>query len=121
MDKKPTNPLAVFLIGSVFVAGLLAGLGLYIYRKSGAYAVDLSRPDYQSSRKEIHHTSDNERLKVTKDGKVDQQLADEVNNSFQFYLKEISEDAFAERAMSDGALGLPSMELTTSSPELTEQ
>lgn len=120
LDKKPINPLAVFLIGSVVVAGLLAGLGLYIYRKSGAYAVDLSRPDYKSSRKEIHHTSDNERLKVTKDGKVDQQLADEVNKSFEFYLKEISEDAFAERAMSDGALGLPSMEATAPNAALIE-
>lgn len=111
MDKRPINPLAVFLIGSVVVASLLAGLGLYIYRKSGAYAVDLSRPDYKSSRKEIHHTSDNERLKVSKDGKINQQLVDEVNKSFVFYLKEISEEAFTERAISDGALGLPTMDL----------
>jgi hypothetical protein len=109
-DKKPSNPLAIFLIGAVVIATVLAGLGLYIYRVSGAYAVDLSRPDYKTSRQEIHHTSENERLKVSKDGKVNQQLVDEINESFKFYLKEISEEAFSERAMSDGAFGLPSME-----------
>lgn len=111
-DKKSNNPLAVFLIGSVVVAMLLSGLGLYLYRRSGAYAVDLSRPDYKTSRQEIHHTSENERLKVSKDGKVNQQLVDEINESFKFYLKEISEEAFSERAVSDGAFGLPSMEPT---------
>ena len=109
-NKRSINPLAVFLVGAVIVASLLAGLGLYIYRKSGAYAVDLSPADYQTNRTAIHHTSENESPKVTTDGAVNRQLVNEVDASFKFYLQEISEEAFSERAGRDAALGLPSME-----------
>lgn len=109
MTNKTVNPLAIFLVGAVIIASLLAGLGLYIYRANGSYALDLSRPDYNGKRQEIKHTSDNERPKVTKDGAVNADLVKELNASFEFYLKQIGDDAFSERALSDEALGLPSL------------
>lgn len=105
-SKRPFNKFILFLFGAMIVASCLAGLGLYIYRINGSYALDLSRPDYNDQRQEIRHTPDNDRLKVSKDGKVDHGLVEELNKSFEFYLKELNSEPFTERAISDEALGL---------------
>lgn len=115
--SQQINKFAIFLGLAVLTAMLLGGLGLYIYRKSGAYALDLSRPDYQKNRKDVKQMSEFDRLRVEKDGKVDQALVEQVDKSIEFYLNEVGSGAFTERAISDEALGLPTIE----SPEPPSQ
>lgn len=105
-SKTSINPFALFLLGAVLIAGLLGALGLYIYRKNGSYALDLSRPDYKPARQDIRYTAENDRIRVNREGKVDKKFAEEVNESLQKYLEQISQEAFAERAISDEALGI---------------
>lgn len=103
---KPHNPLKIFLSGVVVLAILLGWLGLYIYRISGSYALDLSRPGYDSAQPDINYTSENDRLRVKIDGVIDQNFVKEVDQAFDYYLRQTVEEPFAERAISDETLGI---------------
>lgn len=100
------NRFAIFLLVAILLAGLWGVVGLMIYRKNGSYAVDLSRPAYRKAHRNIHYDTDHDRPKITKDGQPDQAFKQAVQAGFEYYLKQIDKEAFAERAISDEALGL---------------
>lgn len=100
------NPFGLFLSLAVLITLILGAIGLYIYRKTGAYSLDLSRPGYQKIHKNIKYAPDSERLKINKEGVVDQALMDQVEAYFEHYIEQINNEAFAERSISDQALGL---------------
>lgn len=105
--KKPINLFGVYLILAVTIACALGSLGLYIYRKNGSYALDLSRPDYQKTHGEIkYNNNDNDRSQLSPNGKIDRKMIEEFDKSFERYLKQLGEEIFTERSMSDEALGI---------------
>ncbi|MDO4870500.1 MAG: hypothetical protein Q3996_00155 [Candidatus Saccharibacteria bacterium] len=100
------NPLKIFLCGATLLALILGALGLYIYRASGSYALDLSRPGYSSAQSDINYTSENDRLRVKSDGVINLDFIKEVDRALDYYLRQTVDEPFADRAMSDETLGI---------------
>lgn len=120
MIFRPTrqfcSPLKLFLFGAILLALALGALGLYIYRASGSYALDLSRPGYRSAQPNINYVPENDRLRVKADGPIDRNFAKEVNAAFDYYLRQTSEQPFAKRAISDETLGIVDSDMIESNP-----
>lgn len=102
-----SHQFLTMVISVIIISLFLVYVALSLYQSSGTLQLDLSRPGYDSARKEA--TKDNEVFKgFSADGKINEESLDEFN---KLYSKKAAEalidiDAFSGDALGDQALGL---------------
>ena len=94
---------ASMIICVIAVACILTGISLYIYGASGAVQVDLSRPGYQSVRKEATANTSDEQFSAT--GNLDAKAYSQFNAMYDRHAKRtVDAPSFGEEALSDDSL-----------------
>ena len=94
---------ASMIICVITVACMLTGISLYIYGASGAVQVDLSRPGYQSVRKEATANTSDEQFSAT--GNLDAKAYSQFNAMYDRHAKRtVDAPSFGEEALSDDSL-----------------
>lgn len=94
---------ASMIICVITVACILTGISLYIYGASGAVQVDLSRPGYQSVRKEATANTSDEQFSAT--GNLDTKAYSQFNAMYDRHAKRtVDAPSFGEEALSDDSL-----------------
>lgn len=95
-----------FLIGSIGLASTLVVVSMFLYDRSGAAQLDLSRPGYVDVRSQSI-TSDSDFVEYPSTGSVNQSTIDEFKTLFdQQSEKAKAIDAFGGDPLSDSALGI---------------
>lgn len=98
--------LPTFLIGAMSLAGIMVVVSVSIYYMSGAYQLDLSRPEYQSVRSEIENEKKDAKAFETQ-GSVDAQVLEGFLDEYKQESRRLIEaDAFSGDVLSDEQLGL---------------
>lgn len=98
--------LAAFLIGVIGLAFVLVMISMNVYYASGAYQLDLSRPEYKSVRSQI------EPVPKTKDafdaqGEINEAVLDDFLNRYKEEAERVIEaDAFSGDVLSNEQLGI---------------
>lgn len=94
---------ASMIICVIAVACTLTGISLHIYNASGAAQVDLSRPGYQSVRKEATANTSDEQFSAT--GNLDAKAYSQFNAMYDRHAKRtVDAPSFGEEALSDDSL-----------------
>ena len=94
---------ASMIICVITVVCILTGISLYIYGASGAVQVDLSRPGYQSVRKEATANTSDEQFSAT--GNLDAKAYSQFNAMYDRHTKRtVDAPSFGEEALSDDSL-----------------
>ncbi|MDR0955853.1 MAG: hypothetical protein LBM73_01855 [Candidatus Nomurabacteria bacterium] len=98
--------LTVFVILALIIAGVLVGVALTLYKTSGADKIDLSRPGYESVRKDIQPDDATDSDYPT-NGNLDQNALDDFQKRFGKEQSNLNQlDNFGSDALSDESLGL---------------
>lgn len=94
------------LVGLAIAASLLlVSISMYLYRSSGAILLDLSRPGYESARKQVGRTS--EFNGYPSSGSLDKDALDSFRSLYDSKVKDATTgDSFGGDVMSDAALGI---------------
>ncbi len=99
------NNFGLFVLIVLIITSILAGISLYVYRKSGAYSLDLSRPGYQKLRQDIKKDKTLKDIDLT--GQIDQDFIDHVNQKFDYYQTNTKANlVFNAQVLSDQSLGV---------------
>ena len=94
---------ASMIVCVIAVACTLTGISLHIYNASGAVQVDLSRPGYQSVRKEATANTSDEQFSAT--GNLDTKAYSQFNAMYDRHVKRtVDAPSFGEEALSDDSL-----------------
>ena len=94
---------ASMIVCVIAVACTLTGISLHIYNASGAVQVDLSRPGYQSVRKEATANTSDEQFSAT--GNLDTKAYSQFNAMYDRHAKRtVDAPSFGEEALSDDSL-----------------
>ena len=94
---------ASMIVCVIAVACTLTGISLHIYNASGAVQVDLSRPGYQSVRKEATANTSDEQFSAT--GNLDAKAYSQFNAVYDRHAKRtVDAPSFGEEALSDDSL-----------------
>ena len=94
---------ASMIVCVIAVACTLTGISLHIYNASGAVQVDLSRPGYQSVRKEATANTSDEQFSAT--GNLDTKAYLQFNAMYDRHAKRtVDAPSFGEEALSDDSL-----------------
>ena len=94
---------ASMIVCVIAVACTLTGISLHIYNASGAAQVDLSRPGYQSVRKEATANTSDEQFSAT--GNLDAKAYSQFNAMYDRHAKRtVDAPSFGEEALSDDSL-----------------
>ncbi len=94
---------ASMIVCVIAVACTLTGISLHIYNASGAVQVDLSRPGYQSVRKEATANTSDEQFSAT--GNLDAKAYSQFNAMYDRHAKRtVDAPSFGEEALSDDSL-----------------
>ncbi len=99
----------ILIVGVIVVSLFMVYVALSLYVSSGTIQLDLSRPGYDSARKEA--TKDNEVFKgFSEDGPIDNEVLHAFDELYKQKAAEalIDIDAFSGNALSDDALSLGS-------------
>ena len=97
----------IMIVGSIMVSLFLVYIALSLYVSSGTIQLDLSRPGYDSARKEVNKGS--EVFKgFSEDGPIDNKSLDAFDKLYKQKAAEalIDIDAFSGDALSDEAFSL---------------
>lgn len=98
--------LPVFLASSVLLAGVLVAISMVIYYKSGAYQLDLSRPEYQGVRSQIEADQKADDAFAAQ-GAVDVGVLDDFLDQYQKQAdKALAADAYSTDVLSNEQLGI---------------
>lgn len=93
------------LVGLTIVISLfLVMIALNLYQSSGAAQLDLSRPGYESVRKQASRTSDFTGFPST--GPLDSEALGTFRTLYDEQVKKAALDSFGGDVMADGALGI---------------
>lgn len=102
-NRRRKIRFASMIICVITVACILTGISLYIYGASGAVQVDLSRPGYQSVRKEATANTSDEQFSAT--GNLDAKAYSQFNAMYDRHAKRtVDAPSFGEEALSDDSL-----------------
>lgn len=100
------HKLATTLVGVIGTAVILVSVSISVYYRSGAYQLDLSRPEYKSLRSQIDadsKTSD----RFESQGEITEEVLDEFLGRYKDKSSRIFEaQAFSNDVLSDQQLGL---------------
>lgn len=98
--------LPIFLVSAVFVAAVLVIISVSVYYQSGAYQLDLSRPEYKAVRSQIE--PDRKVADVFEaQGSVDVETLERFLDIYQGEAdKALRADAYATDVLSNEQLGL---------------
>lgn len=111
MYQLAKNRFVGLIMGSIVVALVLVVIALYLYSRSGAAQVDLSRPGYSSVRGEVKEDDDSTRFPGT--GSIDK---DSLALFERLYSKTAGEatksEVFHSDIISDGTLRITGEEST---------
>ena len=103
-EKKNRN-IIWMLAGALTVTLILQGISLYLYRSSGAYQLDLSRPGYV--REDKSEVDTEEYVEFLPSGEINADIIDEFREVFGGKRRAIeSIDAFRDEPLSDETFGL---------------
>lgn len=94
------------LVGLAIVTALiLVAISLHLYKSSGAALLDLSRPGYESVRKQANTTTNF--ADYPQSGTLDKDALNSFRSLYDDKLKEVTTgDSFGGSVMSDAALGI---------------
>ena len=102
-NRRRKFRFASMIICVIAVACTLTGISLHIYNASGAVQVDLSRPGYQSVRKEATANTSDEQFSAT--GNLDTKAYSQFNAMYDRHAKRtVDAPSFGEEALSDDSL-----------------
>ena len=102
-NRRRKFRFASMIICVIAVACTLTGISLHIYNASGAAQVDLSRPGYQSVRKEATANTSDEQFSAT--GNLDAKAYSQFNAMYDRHAKRtVDAPSFGEEALSDDSL-----------------
>ena len=105
MKRGGRMNLMILLIGSVLVSGIMVGVGLWLYKSTGAIQLDLSRPGYEREDPEVVAGEREWDFSVT--GEVDGEVIDGFLEELEGKMEVVQGmGAFSERSLSDEALGI---------------
>ena len=110
IEHAPFKPwyrreLFIFIVGSVFIALVLVGVGTVLYTSSGASLLDLSRPGYKSVQNEVKQTNSFEAF--SSDGPVDKKTLEKFQQLYQKQVQSVSNSSnFDGAALSDQSLSI---------------
>lgn len=97
---------AFFIASMIFVATILVSVSMYVYYSSGAYSLDLSRPEYKERRSEIKKDS-NKNDVFDESGEITDSVLDDFLVQFRSEEKQIKDTkAFQGEVLSDEELGI---------------
>lgn len=100
------NRLFVFVSGAVLLSFVLVGLSMSLYYSSGAFRLDLSRPEYESVRPQIDQTSKGHQL-FDNQGDIDTNVIDDFTKRYGVESRKVTEtQAFGNDVLSDEQLGI---------------
>ncbi|MCL2037755.1 DUF2868 domain-containing protein [Candidatus Saccharibacteria bacterium] len=100
------HQLASMIVIALLVASLMTGLSLWLYRTSGAFRLDLSRPGYEQVRGDVIHDSKEEKP-FSSSGKLTPEVIDDFNARLNKQQNDLSKMGnFGGEALSDSNLGL---------------
>lgn len=98
--------LPVFLGAAIALAIILVMISMTVYYRSGAYQLDLSRPEYKAVRSQIE-PSKKANYGFDAQGQVDEQVLDEFLDKYQLETdKALAADAFSADVLSNEQLGI---------------
>lgn len=98
----------ILVLSAIVVAIFMVMVAMNLYSSSGTAQLDLSRPDYQSVRAQAGR--DGEATEFSSVGPINKAVLDEFRTIYQEKADQVIQaDGFSGKAMSDGALGLPSL------------
>lgn len=94
-----------FLVVAITIAFVLVVISVSVYYKSGAYQLDLSRPEYQSVRSQINKDEKNLRG-FDAQGEISDKVLDEFLELYKKEAKQVLKaKAFSNDVLSDEQLG----------------
>jgi hypothetical protein len=100
------HQLASMIIAALLITGLMTGVSLWLYRASGAFRLDLSRPGYEQVRGEVVQDSKEEKP-FSSSGSLTPGVIDDFHKRLDRLQADLSKmSGFGEEALSDGNLGL---------------
>lgn len=102
----------IMIISSILISFVLVVISMYVYYSSGAYQLDLSRPDYVSARSQVI-TNDSDFANYSSTGQIDEDSITEFKTLF----KKQASKTKAANAFGGSPLSLESLGLTTSITE----
>lgn len=98
--------LPAFLLGAMSLACVMVVVSVTMYYASGAYQLDLSRPEYQSVRSEIE-SEPKDKKAFDVQGSVDAQVLEDFLAEYKQESRKATEtDAFSGDVLSNEQLGL---------------
>lgn len=100
------NRLFYFVSGAIVMSVCLVAVSMHLYYASGAFRLDLSRPEYESVRPQIEQASKSQRL-FDNQGQLDVKATEEF---LRLYNKEATKtrdaNAFGNDVLSDEQLNI---------------
>lgn len=102
LDKR----FVIFIGGSIVIAFILVCVSMYLYQKSGAAQLDLSRPSYEGVRAKAQSPDKLDGFSAT--GKLDKESLDEFRTLYDKTSAEIDhdKDSFNPDSVDNKALGI---------------
>lgn len=105
LDEWSRHRFLIFIGASIVIAIILVIVSMHLYNSSGAAQLDLSRPGYQSVRKQASHAADFEGFPST--GALDETSLNEFKTLYTEKEKEATGiDSFGGDVLSDKALSI---------------
>ena len=106
IESTARRRFVIMMAGAILVSIFLVYVAMSLYRSSGTYQLDLSRPGYDDARQEA--TREREVFNgFASDGTINKQTLDEFNELYRQKAEEaLSIDAFSGDALSDKTLSL---------------
>ncbi len=103
-----TYKFPAFLVGVIALGMILVGVSMRIYYVSGAFQLDLSRPEYTEVRAQIDPVTKNHD-DFPGQGEVDVLVLDDFLNRYKTEADKVTQAAgFADGALGDQQLGIDS-------------
>ncbi|OYX42369.1 hypothetical protein B7Y94_03560 [Candidatus Saccharibacteria bacterium 32-49-12] len=98
--------LPAFLIGVIVLAIVLVLISMNVYYRSGAYQLDLSRPEYKSVRSQID-TDKKTRHNFEAQGPINSQVLEDFLRMYDEEARRVIEaDAYSADVLSNEQLGI---------------
>lgn len=96
----------IMVAGTIVISLFLVAIALFMYAKSGAEQLDLSRPGYQAVGKEVTKNS-RAFSSFSPNGPLDQSIAAGFTSQYQHEAQNVTKaDAFGGTPLSDQSLGI---------------
>lgn len=98
--------LATMVFGAIAISATLVSVALNLYYTSGSFQLDLSRPEYKDSRKDIQAAGKDDK-KFDVQGRVTKESLDEFLKLYKVQEKRVNEvKAFENNVLSDENLNI---------------